>query len=125
MSALAAQAGAGPARAHQNQEQIQWGQNAASRNLHQDLTLWLKERNSRMPVPAACPSGLLFAPFAAGPEAANLKTIAPACSACALMTASLLLPLAAVLVILTGLAGALLPALPGLPLMGMLTQLVW
>ena len=33
------------------------------------------------------------------------------------MTASLLLPLAAVLVILTGLAGALLPALPGLPLM--------
>ena len=30
------------------------------------------------------------------------------------MTASLLLPLAAVLVILTGLAGALLPALPGL-----------
>ena len=70
-----------------------------------------------MPVPAPCPSGLLFAPFAAGPEAANLKTIPPACSACALMTASLLLPLAAVLVILTGLAGALLPALPGLPLM--------
>ena len=33
------------------------------------------------------------------------------------MTASLLLPLAAVLVILIGLAGALLPALPGLPLM--------